>query len=123
MYEFSVARKYLVPRVRQLSVSVISLISVVVIATVVWLSIVFFSAKEGIENCWTEMMLALTAPISVTPTPAYYSSYYFQIDSFSSASNFSHKSLREKAAAAKSDPYNPEEDPSLPLGLKNTLFD
>jgi lipoprotein-releasing system permease protein len=117
MYEFSVARKYLVPRVRQLSVSCISLISVVVIATVVWLSIVFFSVQEGIEKRWTEKMLALTAPIRITPTAAYYASYYYQIDAAAASSHFSHKSLREKLSATSTDPYNPDEDPSLPPGF------
>ncbi|MBS0654673.1 MAG: ABC transporter permease [Verrucomicrobia bacterium] len=117
MYEFSVARKYLVPRVRQLSVSCISLISVVVIATVVWLSIVFFSVQEGIEKRWTEKMLALTAPIRITPTSAYYASYYYQIDAAAAGSHFSHKSLREKLSAETTDPYNPDEDPALPPGF------
>ena len=49
MYELSVARKYLVPRWRQLSVSVISVISVLVIALVVWLIVVFFSVTNGLE--------------------------------------------------------------------------
>lgn len=119
MYELSITRKYLIPRVRQLSVSIISLISVVVIATVVWLSIVFFSVQEGIEQRWTEKMLALTAPIRITPTTAYYSSYYFQIDGHSSASHFATKSLQEKRKASQVDPYNPEEDPSLPSELAN----
>jgi lipoprotein-releasing system permease protein len=114
MYEFSVARKYLVPRVRQLSVSCISLISVLVIAIVVWLSIVFFSAQEGIERKWTEKMVALTSPIRLTPTSQYYQSYYYQIDSFSSASNFSPKTLPEKLESALTDPFDEAQDPSLP---------
>lgn len=114
MFELSVARKYLIPRVRQLSVSVISLISVFVIATVVWLSIVFFSAQEGIERSWTEKMVALTSPIRLTPTNDYYKSYYYQIDGYAANSNFANKSLREKLESTQSDPYDPESDPSLP---------
>lgn len=114
MYEFSVARKYLIPRVRQLSVSIISLISVFVIATVVWLSIVFFSVQEGIERSWTEKMVALTSPLRLTPTSAYYNSYYYQIDTHAEASNFATKTLRQKLQAPTADPYNPLQDPSLP---------
>lgn len=114
MFELSVARKYLIPRVRQLSVSIISLISVFVIATVVWLSIVFFSAQEGIERSWTEKMVALTSPMRLAPTAAYYKSYYYQIDAHSSNANFAYKTLREKLLSPTSDPYDPENDPSLP---------
>ena len=117
MYEFSVARKYLIPRVRQLSFSCISLISVTVIALVVWLSIVFFSAQEGIERRWTEKMIALTAPIRLTPTDKYFQSYYYQIDSYSSSSNFAYKSLSDKLLSGHTDPFDPENDPSLPRGL------
>ncbi|MCE5293184.1 MAG: FtsX-like permease family protein [Chlamydiales bacterium] len=114
MFELSVARKYLIPRVRQLSVSIISLISVFVIAIVVWLSIVFFSAQEGIERSWTEKMVALTSPIRLTPTDQYYKSYYYQIDAYSSASTFAYKGLREKLSSTNNDPYDIDVDPSLP---------
>jgi len=117
MYEFAVARKYLIPRVRQLSVSIISLISVFVIATVVWLSIVFFSVQEGIEQSWTEKMVALTAPVRLTPTAAYYQSYYYQIDAYSEKSNFANKSLKEKLESPVTDPYDPSTDSALPLGF------
>ncbi len=115
MFELSVARKYLIPRVRQLSVSIISLISVFVIATVVWLSIVFFSAQEGIERSWTEKMVALTSPIRLTPTPDYYKSYYYQIDAYAANSNFSYKTIKEKLKSPQKDPYDPSVDPALPL--------
>lgn len=114
MFELSVARAYLIPRVRQLSVSLISLISVFVIATVVWLSIVFFSAQEGIERRWTEKLIALTAPLRITPTDAYYTSYYYQIDSQSARSHYAYKSIREKAQGKLLDPYDPLQDAALP---------
>jgi len=122
MFEFSVARKYLIPRVRQLSVSCISLISIFVIALVVWLSIVFFSAQESIERKWTEKMVAITAPIRLIPTQKYYQSYYYQVDAYSQVSYFSHKTLREKLNTKWTDPHDPESDPSLPpnvTGPKN----
>ncbi len=114
MFELSVARKYLIPRVRQLSVSIISLISVFVIAIVVWLSIVFFSAQEGIERSWTEKMVALTGPLRLTPTQEYYNSYYYQIDAHAEHSNYAFKTLREKLNAPQSDPYDPNQDATLP---------
>ncbi len=114
MFEFTVARKYLIPRVRQLSVSIISLISVFVIAIVVWLSIVFFSAQDGIVKSWTEKMIALTSPLRLTPSKEYYKSYYYQIDAFADKSNYSYKTLKEKLKAEPIDPYDAEFDPSLP---------
>jgi lipoprotein-releasing system permease protein len=114
MFELSVACKYLIPRRRQLSVSIISLISVLVIALVVWLIVVFFSVTDGLEKNWVQKLTTLTAPIRITPTDAYYNSYYFQIDSISEASNYSPKTIREKNDALTTDPYDPEVDEEIP---------
>lgn len=115
MFELSVACKYLIPRWRQLSVSIISLISILVISLVVWLILVFFSVTNGLENNWIEKLIALTAPVRMTPTKAYYDSYYYQIDSISEASDYSYKSIREKLAAAGADPYDPDFDEEVPV--------
>lgn len=114
MFELSVARKYLTPRWRQLSVSIISLISILVIALVVWLVVVFFSVTHGLEKSWIEKLTALTAPVRILPTEAYYRSYYYLADSMSSESGYSHKTIREKALAPKADPFDPEMDQELP---------
>lgn len=114
MFELSVALKYLLPRWRQLSVSIISLISILVISLVVWLIVVFLSVTHGLEKMWTQKLIALTAPIRITPTNAYYRSYYYQVDGISSNSDFSYKTIREKLAAEKSDPYDPDEDEEIP---------
>lgn len=114
MFELSVACKYLRPRWRQLSVSIISLISILVIALVVWLIVVFFSVTTGLEKRWVEKLIALTAPLRVTPTPAYYNSYYHQIDSISEKSNYSLKTLSEKLTADSSNPYDPSTDVEVP---------
>lgn len=114
MFELNVARKYLTPRWRQLSVSIISLISIMVIALVVWLIVVFFSVTNGLEKSWVGKLIALTAPIRVIPTDDYYQSYYYQADSISSDSNYSLKTIREKLQAAKTDPYDPEIDEEPP---------
>lgn len=114
MFEFSVACKYLIPRRRQLSVSIISLISILVIATVVWLVVVFFSVTEGLEKSWISKLTALTAPVRITPKEAYFNSYYYLIDSISDASNYSLKTLGEKKRAPQTDPYNKMQDQEIP---------
>lgn len=114
MYELSVALKYLTPRWRQLSVSIISLISILVISLVVWLIVVFFSVTLGLEKTWTQKLIAITAPIRVTPTDDYYRSYYYLADSISSSSNYALKSIGEKKQSLQTDPYNPLEDEETP---------
>jgi lipoprotein-releasing system permease protein len=114
MFELSVALKYLVPRRKQLSVSLISLLSIAVISLVVWLVLVFLSVTEGIEKTWLNKLTALNAPLRITPTSQYYSSYYYQIDAISGNSQYSLKSIAEKAQAERTDPYNPLEDGELP---------
>lgn len=114
MFELSVACKYLIPRWRQLSVSIISLVSMLVIALVVWLIVVFFSVKDGLENSWIDKLIALTAPIRITPTEKYYHSYYYLSDSISSKSDYTLKTIGEKLNAQTSDPYNPEIDEEIP---------
>jgi lipoprotein-releasing system permease protein len=113
MFEFSVACKYLLPRRRQLSVSIISTISVLVIALVVWLIVVFFSVTDGLEKNWVHKLIALTAPIRVTPTEAYYNSYYYQVDSISYASDYNHKTIAEKKETLESDPYDESLDEEI----------
>lgn len=114
MFEVSIALQYLIPRRRYLSVSIISTISILVIATVVWLTIVFFSATEGLERRWTEKLISITAPVRLVPTETYYHSPYYLIDSVSHSSNFTLKSLRDKLNAKTLNPYNPQEDQELP---------
>lgn len=114
MFELSVACKYLIPRRRQLSVSIISLISILVIALVVWLIVVFFSVTDGLEKNWVQKLTALTAPVRITPTDAYYHSYYYLIDSISDLSHYGHKTIREKKISEIGDPYDPEIDEEIP---------
>lgn len=114
MFELSVASKYLTPRWRQLSVSIISMVSILVIALVVWLIVVFFSVTQGLEKSWIQKLTALTAPVRITPTEAYYRSYYYLIDSISSSADYTPKSIGEKFKSSVSDPYNPDIDEELP---------
>jgi lipoprotein-releasing system permease protein len=113
MFELSVALKYLVPRRKQLSVSLISLLSVTVISLVVWLVLVFLSVTEGIEQGWLHKLTTLNAPLRITPTQHYFSSYYYQIDSVSGQSQYALKNIGEKQESALTNPYNPIEDGEL----------
>ncbi|MFC2049275.1 ABC transporter permease [Chlamydiota bacterium] len=112
-FELTVALKYLIPKWRQLSVSIISLISVLVISLVVWLVVLFLSVTEGIERKWIEELIALNAPVRMTPTEAYYHSYYYEIDSLSLDSNYTTKTIGEKLASLQADPYDPRVDQEL----------
>lgn len=114
MFEFRVALKYLIPKWRQLSVSIISLISIFVIALVVWLLVVFFSVTWGLEKGWIQKVLSLAAPIRITPTEAYYDSYYYKIDAVSQESGWNTKTLGQKRKALLADPYDPNYDEGLP---------
>lgn len=123
MFELSIAYKYLIPRWRQLSVSIISIISTLVIALVVWLIIVFFSVKEGLEEGWIDKITALTAPVRVIPTEKYYRSYYYLADTISSHSHYSNKTISEKLLADNADPYDPFQDEELPQEWPAPILD
>ncbi|MBI5273511.1 MAG: FtsX-like permease family protein [Chlamydiales bacterium] len=114
MFEFSVLRKYLIPRKRHLSVSLIGLMSLVVISSVVWLILVFLSVTSGIEKNWLTKLTQLNSPIQIIPTQNYYNSYYYLIDGYAFNSSYQTKSIREKKAASMLDPYDPSIDQSLP---------
>lgn len=114
-FELSVALKYLLPRARQLSVSIISLISVLVISLVVWLVIVFLSVTHGIEKKWLEELVTINAPLRMTPTEEYYKSYYYLSDTLSERSGYSSKSLGEKLHSPLTDSYDPSFDAEIPL--------
>ena len=115
LFEFSIAFKYLIPRKKHLSVTLIAMMSVAVISLVVWLLLVFLSITEGMEVNWLKKLTDLNAPVRITPTQNYYTSYYYKIDSISSASRFALKTLGEKRQSFLSDPYDPEEDQEIPL--------
>lgn len=111
-FELAVALKYLLPRARQLSTSIISLVSILVISLVVWLVVVFLSVTFGIEKTWTEELVALNAPLRVIPKEEYYKSYYYLIDTVSEKSNYTPKTLSEKLQT-DDDPYDPTFDAEL----------
>ncbi len=114
MFELSIACKYLLPRWRQLSVSIIALISVLVIALVVWLVLIFLSVTDGIESNWITKLVSLNGAVQVSPTQKYYESFYYRIDSVSSESDYAYKTLKEKLQAERSNPYDPDYDAEIP---------
>ncbi len=114
LFELSVAKNYLLPKKGRLSSSLIALMSIGVVSLIVWLILVFLSVTDGIEKSWVDKLTTFNAPIRITPTDAYYNSYYYQVDSISSESNFSYKSIQEKAISPFTDPYNPNEDIAIP---------
>ena len=114
-FEFGLAKKYLLPRRKQLSVSLICLLSVFVITLVVWLLLTFLSVMGGIEKGWLTKLTSLNAPLRINPTERYFNSYYHRIDSIASASNYSLKTLGEKLRTETSDPYQPDVDMEIPL--------
>lgn len=113
----SVAFKYLIPKWRQLSVSIISIVSVLVISLVVWLTIVFLSISQGVQDKWVSQLLALHPPVRVTPTDAYYQSYYYKIDALSQAAGYTTQSIGEKRESIAVDAYDPESDAELPFSF------
>jgi len=94
--------------------ALIASMSVGVIALVVWLVVVFLSVTEGIERSWLEKLTALNAPLKITPTRAYFSSYYYLVDTISERSGYSYKSIGEKSVAPLTDPHDPEIDATPP---------
>lgn len=117
MFELSIALRYLIPKKRSLSTALVSLLSVFLISLVVWLVLVFLSVTRGIERAWLTKLTSLHAPIRITPTQEYYHSYYYLIDNFSAASNYTLKTIGEKEISLRADPYSEEIDAELPLSL------
>lgn len=121
MFELSIVKSYLWPKKGQISLSLIALMSIFVISLVVWLLVLFLSVTEGIEKNWLKKLTALNAPIRLIPTDDYFNSYYYQVDSISAKSGYSHKSIGEKLISSITDPYEPEIDESIPLYFEAPL--
>jgi len=92
----------------------IALMSICVIALVVWLIILFLSITEGVERNWLKKLTSLHAPIRITPTEQYYSSYHYLADALSHRSHYVPRSLQEKVTSSFVDPHDPEKDESIP---------
>lgn len=118
MFELKIAFKYLIPRKKHLSSSLISLLSIFVLSLVVWLIVVFLSITDGIENNWKIKLTTVHSAIRITPTDAYFSSYYYQVDALAYESQYCYKTIREKVLSLKRDPYDENYDQELPLYVK-----
>lgn len=114
MFEFSIAFRYLLPKRRALSTSLIALLSILVISLVVWLLVVFLSITAGMEKRWLGKMTSLHAPVRISPTEKYYDSYYYNVDHIAYNSDFQFKTIGEKQRAITSDPYDKELDRDIP---------
>lgn len=117
MFELSIALKYLIPKRKSLSTALISGMSVVVISLVVWLVLVFLSVTSGIEKNWLNKLTSFHAPIRISPTQNYYHSYFYQADAISSHSNYTYKTIGEKAESLASDPFDLDTDQELPYHI------
>lgn len=114
MFTLNLIKRFLKPKLSQLSQTITSLISISVIALTVWLVLTFFSVTNGLKTRWTEQLISITAPLRITPTSAYYQSPYHQIDLYTDASDYTALTLKQKFESDKTDPFNPEIDAELP---------
>ncbi|MBQ8498199.1 FtsX-like permease family protein [Chlamydia sp.] len=112
--ELLLAFKYLVPRRKRFSSSIVSAFSIGIIALVVWLSVVFMSVIHGLQQRWVGDLAKLHSSIRIEPSGKYYESYYYQIDSHSEASQYVYKTIGEKLLSEQTDPYDPDSDFLLP---------
>ena len=80
MFEFSIALRYLLPSKSLRTLSFVGILATLVISVVLWLLFVFVSITHSIENQWLSKMTALSAPLRIKPSKAYFNSYYYQID-------------------------------------------
>ena len=122
MFELSILRRYLLPKRKRLSLTLIALMSVFVISLVVWLLILFLSITEGIEKNWLGRLTSLNAPVRITPNEEYYKSYYHLIDELSYASGYEKKTFHEKLTSKLTDPYDSSIDSQLPLYIPKALI-
>ena len=80
MFELKTALSYLVPRKGRVSQSITTLIAVLVISTIVWLSLVYFSTIEDIETRWARKIQGVTGTLEIIPEQAYLQDFSSQID-------------------------------------------
>ncbi len=72
MFEKRIILRYLVPTKKYFSTSLIALISLFVITTVVWLTLLFLSVTSGIETMWLEKLTSVHAPMRIVPKERYH---------------------------------------------------
>jgi lipoprotein-releasing system permease protein len=120
MFEIKTALSYLIPRKKQLSVSVVGLIAIAVISAIVWLILVFFSTTEGIERGWSKKISGVLGPLQILPSNTYKDSPFCQIDLYSHKAGNQALRLSEKAIQHRP-AYDEELDPPLEKPLLTYL--
>ncbi len=80
MIEISLLWKYLIPRRGRSAASLIVLLSILVISAVVCLILLFLSVISGMEDRWVGKISTLQAPIRLTLSTKYYSTYNDLLD-------------------------------------------
>lgn len=113
-FELRIACSYLMPTRLNWSRSLMSLLSIFVVSSVVWLAMVFLSISAGLQQLWIKKLIAIDAPIRIRPTDHYFNSYFYNIDFLSQKSDYQHKSLIEKARLPNCDLYDSALDGPLP---------
>lgn len=120
--ELLLAFKYLIPKRKRLSSSIVSAFSMGIVALVVWLSVVFMSVIHGLQQRWVGDLASLHSSIRIEPSDKYYESYYYQIDSHAEASQYIYKTIGEKLLCEQTDPYDPDVDFLLPEAFPDPEF-
>lgn len=115
LFELKTIFRYIVPRKGEVSSSLMSFISLLIITLVTWLSLVFLSVADGIEKGWIQKLTSIHGPIKIIPTQSYYESHYNRIDLYSLSSGYHQKSLKEKKESSYLTTFDPSVDEELPL--------
>ena len=114
LFELKTIFRYIVPRKGEVSSSLMSFISLIIITLVTWLSLVFLSVADGIERGWIHKLTSIHGPIKIIPSEAYHASHYNRIDLYSQKSGYHLKSLKEKRASSYLATFDPMVDEELP---------
>jgi lipoprotein-releasing system permease protein len=117
VFELSILWKYLIPKKGRMSMTLITLMSVTVISLVVWLIVFFLSIMSSIEKGWLEKLTSLHAPIKITPTEEYFSSYHYLVDTISEKAGYTPRNFQEKIF--NGDVHNPKTDVAPPPHWKS----
>lgn len=120
MFELSTALTYVIPRKGRLSQAVTTLIAVLVISTIVWLSLVYFSTIAHIEERWTSKIQGVTGTYELLPKEGYFLDPSSQIDQRSSHFSYTipRLSLHQQTLFPS---WDSEQDGSLEPHLQQAL--
>jgi lipoprotein-releasing system permease protein len=123
LFELSTIFRYLIPKKGEMSSSLISLLSLFIITLVTWLTLVFLSVADGIEQGWVQKLTNIHGKVKVVPNQKYFDSYYYRIDSYKFSSGYTTKNLKEKIDAPVIDFSLNDLDEELPDDFPSPVFD